>query len=417
MLDQNYIRRQIAFSRNFPDFSGNAAYLVLRHVSENIDDGNKFYFFSNHGAFTNIDGLPARTSTSGRKDCLKRLGEFDLFKNISSVANAYLECSGALSPTLSVAYANNFLNDGSIFGWVEFINSYLRQWTDVPRLDIRFSDGDNFLNRITFFSSSNNDAHQAKKVSVIVPVYNAEHTLRYSVESLLNQSYKNIEIILIDDCSVDDSYNVAKELSATDDRIIILKNQKNLGSYASRNHGLSIATGDFITVHDADDVAFPDRILYQVSSIMKMNAVAHLGGYFRVNADGYLSGYRLPGKFSYDGFTHKCLVSLMISTEFLRSKLGCWDNVRFGADSELFHRLKKLAPTRLIEDWRPLIIALDSPQSLTGNPETKLGGAARNEYAQNFTAWHAAAEDKDLRLTPGDFKRSFPAPAICLRES
>ncbi|WP_159911907.1 glycosyltransferase family A protein [Pantoea sp. 18069] len=416
MLDASYIRRQTVFSRGFPFCAAESAYLVLRHINEKIDDKSKFYFFSNHGACTNIDILPARASSTGRKDCLRRIGE-DLFKNAESLAQAYLQCSGALSPTLSVAYANNFLSNGSQYGWLQFINNYLKQWNQVAPIEIKESINCNFLRKISFGLNSINVDEYPEKVSVIVPVFNAEETLRYSVESLLNQNHKNIEIILVDDCSLDNSYEIAKELSSSDGRVIALQNKKNLGAYFSRNYGLSVATGDLITVHDADDLSFPDRIAYQVSVIREKNAVAHLGGYFRMNAEGYLTGYRVPGKFSYDGFTHQCLVSLMIKADFLRKHLGCWDSVRFGADAELFHRLKKIAPLGVVEDWRPLIIALDSPQSLTGNSETKLGSPARNEYAQNFLAWHAEAKIEDLRLEPGSLKRAFPVPSICLSAS
>jgi len=417
MLDKNLINKQTLFSRSCPAFAVGAAYLVLRHVKEKLEDPGAFYFFSNHGACTNINSLPARLSTSGRKDCLHRLGKDNLFRDNGALSQAFLECSGDLSPTLSIAYANSCLSNGSSYGWVEFLNNYLKQWRSCIGIEIKNKENVGFFEKISFAENKLKSDEQVEKVSIIVPVFNAEKTLRYSVQSLLNQSYENIEIILVDDCSTDLSYQIAKDLSELDSRITVLRNSENFGAYAARNRGLSVASGDLITVHDADDLSFPNRIAHQVFSIRNSNAIAHLGGYFRVNGEGYLTGYRLPSKFSYDGFTHQCLVSLMIKADFFRDRLGCWDEVRFGADAELLHRLRKISPVGIVEDWQPIIIALDSPLSLTSTPATKLGGEARNEYAQNFLAWHSMATTEELRLIPGSSVRKFAVPSICVTKN
>ncbi|WP_308560055.1 glycosyltransferase family 2 protein [uncultured Holdemania sp.] len=90
-------------------------------------------------------------------------------------------------------------------------------------------------------------------VSIIVPVYMASEFLDRCLESIINQSYKNIEIVLIDDYSLDDSYLICEKYSQQDNRIIIHKNKCNLGVSSSRNIGISLAKGKYIIFIDSDD--------------------------------------------------------------------------------------------------------------------------------------------------------------------
>lgn len=92
------------------------------------------------------------------------------------------------------------------------------------------------------------------KVSVIVPVYNAEKYLREAIESVLNQTYTDFELLLINDRSTDKSREICEEYSKKDERIILLENDtENHGPGPTRNIGLDNATGDFIYFMDADD--------------------------------------------------------------------------------------------------------------------------------------------------------------------
>ena len=97
---------------------------------------------------------------------------------------------------------------------------------------------------------------EEKKISVIIPVYNKEKYVTKTIESVLNQTYKNLEIILINDASTDHSKEICEIFN--DDRIIMINNPKNLGAGATRNVGLSKVTGDFISFVDADDYICED---------------------------------------------------------------------------------------------------------------------------------------------------------------
>ena len=97
------------------------------------------------------------------------------------------------------------------------------------------------------------------KVSIIVPVYNLEGYIEQSVRSLFAQSYQNIEIILVDDGSKDNSLSIIKHLAAEDSRVVYTS-QPNGGAAKARNTGLSLATGDFVIFVDGDDMLSPNAI-------------------------------------------------------------------------------------------------------------------------------------------------------------
>jgi glycosyltransferase involved in cell wall biosynthesis len=107
-------------------------------------------------------------------------------------------------------------------------------------------------------------AYAIPKVSVIVPVYNAEQFLEICLDSILSQSQKDIEIICVDDASKDTSKGILKKYAKKDQRLKIICHKKNMGVSATRNHGLNIATGEYIGFVDSDDYIHPDmfKIMY-----------------------------------------------------------------------------------------------------------------------------------------------------------
>ena len=90
------------------------------------------------------------------------------------------------------------------------------------------------------------------KISVIVPVYNVEKYLKKCLNSLINQTLNDIEIICVDDGSTDSSIEILKEFELKDDRIIVIS-QKNEGAATSRNKGINLAKGEYISFVDSDD--------------------------------------------------------------------------------------------------------------------------------------------------------------------
>ena len=101
-------------------------------------------------------------------------------------------------------------------------------------------------------------------ISVIVPVYNAENTLRQCVDSILSQQYEDLELILIDDGSTDNSPRICDDYSNVDSRVIII-HERNAGVSAARNKGLEIAKGEWICFVDSDDYVSKDFLNYVAS--------------------------------------------------------------------------------------------------------------------------------------------------------
>ena len=102
-------------------------------------------------------------------------------------------------------------------------------------------------------------------VSVITPAYNAERFLLETVKSVQSQTFVDWEMIIVDDCSEDGTYALAKSLAEEDSRIRVLRNNINLGVALTRNTAIDVATGKYIAFLDADDLWLPEKLEEQIS--------------------------------------------------------------------------------------------------------------------------------------------------------
>ena len=107
-------------------------------------------------------------------------------------------------------------------------------------------------------------------VSIVVPIYNTAKYLLACLDSIINQTYQNLEIILVDDGSTDDSYQIAKDYAKNDPRIKLI-HQKNAGQSAARNHGIERATGEYIGFIDSDDLVAKDFVEQLLLSFNQQN--------------------------------------------------------------------------------------------------------------------------------------------------
>ncbi|MBU2458965.1 MAG: glycosyltransferase, partial [Nanoarchaeota archaeon] len=116
------------------------------------------------------------------------------------------------------------------------------------------------------------------KISVIMPVYNAEKFLDESIKSILSQTFQDSEFIIINDGSMDNSLKIIKEYARKDKRIILINNAKNLGLQKTLNKGLKAASGRYIARMDADDISLPNRLGIQYNYLEKHPEIFLLGG-------------------------------------------------------------------------------------------------------------------------------------------
>lgn len=191
-------------------------------------------------------------------------------------------------------------------------------------------------------------------VSVILCTYNDLKTIQYAYDSVVNQSYKNVEIIIVDDCS---EVEVESYLSVNlDVSTHILRNEINVGPYESRNVGLQKAQGELVAFHDADDWCHPQKIENQVRAMSldeNKNIFAVYNKHLRVDHFGRI----MPeNNLSYIGDGP---ITAMFRKEVFK-EFGLFLNVRTRGDVEFKRRLNDIAgPTSILEQGVVSILALD----------------------------------------------------------
>jgi glycosyltransferase involved in cell wall biosynthesis len=260
-------------------------------------------------------------------------------------------------------------------------------------------------------------AANGPKVTVIMPSYNAQSHIATALRSLLTQSWRNLEVIVVDDCSTDGTLAVAKEFAGADSRVRVLKQEFNSGAYAARNAGLLLATGEFVTTQDSDDWAHPQKLELLMAPLLRdEECVAALASWARTSSRLHFRRWRVD----------RALVNPSVSTALYRRDvlraIGGWDEVRIEADSEFYRRTVAAFGAQSLAQVcpeAPLVLARQGPRSLTANAETHLRTqffGMRHQYRQLFAAWHRQARPGNLTLRSGA-PRPFPAPAGMLRQT
>lgn len=132
------------------------------------------------------------------------------------------------------------------------------------------------------------------KVSVIIPVYNAEKYLTQCLDSVINQTFKDIEIVCVNDTSKDTSSSILEEFAKKDDRIKIINNEKNLGSALTRNRGIDAAQGEYIYFIDSDDYIDEKYLECMYNAAEKANCDIALNLNVVTESNGVQTKYRHP---------------------------------------------------------------------------------------------------------------------------
>lgn len=159
-------------------------------------------------------------------------------------------------------------------------------------------------------------------VSIITPVYNAERFLSDTIKSVQNQTYKNWEILLIDDCSKDNSAQIIKEFQKYDNRIKYIKLKKNSGASVSRNEGIRNAKGRFIAFVDSDDIWKPEKLEIQIKYMLKENLGFTFTSYRYMKENGELTKKiaKAPSKINYNGLLKNTIIgcsTVVIDTDIV----------------------------------------------------------------------------------------------------
>lgn len=249
-------------------------------------------------------------------------------------------------------------------------------------------------------------ATEGPLVSVVVPVYNPTPSLLTSVRSLLAQSWRNLEVLLCDDASSIGLDHIAACADLADPRLAVHRFEPNAGPYVTRNRGLALAQGRFVTFQDADDYAHPDRIETHVRKHLEEGS--HLGTVshaIRASSDLLVTsiGMRLiPSNAS----------SFMFEREPVLTRLGGYDTVRRAADTEFINRfVATFGADRLVRMDDVLAVIQATPGSLSrGDLGFLRRHPARQAYRATANAWHDRIRaGADPHVVPGQ-RAPFPAP-------
>ncbi len=165
-------------------------------------------------------------------------------------------------------------------------------------------------------------------VSVILPYYKKKRFIKKTINSIINQSYKNFEIIIIDDENSKQSIKVLKEIKKISKKILVFKNKKNLGAGLSRNKAIKFAKGKFIAFCDGDDLWKKSKLSKQIDFMKKLNADFSYTSYNIINDGGsIIKSFIADSKMNYDKLLKSCDIGL--STVMINSKIFKNNNFKF----------------------------------------------------------------------------------------
>lgn len=131
-------------------------------------------------------------------------------------------------------------------------------------------------------------------VSIITPMYNSEQTVEQTIGSVLAQSYSNWEMVIVDDCSTDNSVKIVERIQRTESRIKLIRNETSLGPAGTRNRAIECALGRFIAFLDSDDVWKENKLTVQIDYMLRKNVPFVCSAYQRVSSKGKLFGMVQP---------------------------------------------------------------------------------------------------------------------------
>ncbi|MFT4021732.1 MAG: glycosyltransferase family 2 protein [Acinetobacter sp.] len=250
-------------------------------------------------------------------------------------------------------------------------------------------------------------------VSIIVTAYNAVDTIEMNLKSLLKQSYQNIEIIIVDDSSTDKTVEKVRQFTREYSRIKLIQLKVNVGTYVAKTIGFQYASGEFITCHDSDDWAHPQRIETQLRPLIEHDhLVATTCNWVRVDEDGNFYARQIYPLNRLDP------ASPMFRKVLIEQEMGLWNLVRTGADSEFLARMKLVFGRKsVLAIKKPLVLGYHRANSLmtasdTGHHSDQVS-PIRLEYWEAWNNWHIHAIKHAIPLKMPDiqaYESPFPVP-------
>lgn len=151
------------------------------------------------------------------------------------------------------------------------------------------------------------------KVSIIMPSYNAANFIAASIQSVIEQTYSNWELLITDDCSKDDTINIIKKFQEIDNRIQLFSTGNNSGAAAARNISLQNATGKYIAFLDSDDIWVSNKLETQLKFMIEKNIAFSFSSYSVMKEDGTPTGntINVPRVIGYHGYLRNTIIGCL----------------------------------------------------------------------------------------------------------
>jgi glycosyltransferase involved in cell wall biosynthesis len=256
-------------------------------------------------------------------------------------------------------------------------------------------------------SRVNHNHRKVPEVSVVMTAFNAANTIERSIRSVLSQTLKNIELIVVDDCSSDSTVELINQLASHDNRLHLIRCYKNRGTYWAKNLGILHAKAPYVALHDSDDTSHPQRLAKQLASIENSEINFCYTNWVRLDEHGN------PVK------NRGLLERLGYPTLFFRKSaiddFGFFDTTYIAADDEYHSRIKlRYGRTGFVHLTDALYYAPLSPGSLTArnpvhmnlkdesNPLSFLSDD-RQSYTRLYNSFHD-------RVLKGQAQSALPFP-------
>lgn len=224
-------------------------------------------------------------------------------------------------------------------------------------------------------------------ISVVMPTYNRAHVLPRAILSVLNQTYSNLELIIVDDCSTDSTKSVVNAFN--DKRLKYIYHEINEGAFSARNTGIKAAAGEFIAFQDSDDEWLPDKLELQVLALDSVSsAVGVVYTSFWLISDGKKVCYpNLNERRRTEGDVHRTLLETNFvgtPTALVRKecfeKVGLFEKLPRLQEWALWLRISQLYHFKHVN--KPLVNAYTQPDSISRNPNALI--AARKYILQKY---------------------------------
>ena len=383
----NYLKRLAAWE------------LTLWHINELTKDGaEKALTYIKQAANNEKDSEQIRRITIIEVECLARLKRTDeARKRLKQLMQT------TSHPDLYLAQANLEEEIPTKLKWINKVYEYFNvQPITFTSLTEPTYDG-------LMMENTDPQVNESPKVSIIMPCYNAEDGVKTAIESLLSQTWQNIELLLVDDHSTDNTLQVLQSYAEKDSRIKVFQTPQNSGPYIARNIALQHAAGEFVTVNDADDWSHEKKIETQVRHLLaNPEIIANTSAHARLTEDIHIYRRGTPGRYIFPNMS-----SIMFRRKPVLEKIGYWDSVRFAADGEFKRRLlRQFGEQSFVDlDSAPLSLPRQTVSSLTGSSAFGYNGffmGVRKEYVESLEHFHE--HGTSLYYPYPQTKRPFPVP-------